>query len=306
MILTVTANPAWDVTYTLPALHVGQAHRVTDVVIRPGGKGINVAAVLHALHEPACATGLAAEDFAAAVAARGITSDFVTSLPSVRRTIAVVAQGDTTGFWEAGAAVPATALDDLVVRVHDLLPEINCLVVSGSLPPGASDDLVARLARGALAAGKPVITDTSGAALMAAAQVPGVVLMPNSEELRELVGPVESLDDVASHSRRLVAEGVGTVIATLGADGMVLTSTDGQWHARSPETVTGNATGAGDAAAAAIARGLAAGRPPAEVVADAVALSAAAVAAPVAGDFDRATYDCLKPRILVTHLEGTR
>ena len=38
MILTVTPNPAHDVTYTVTALRVGEVHRVGTVDERPGGK----------------------------------------------------------------------------------------------------------------------------------------------------------------------------------------------------------------------------------------------------------------------------
>ncbi len=49
VILTVTPNPAVDVTYHLDELRPGTVHRVDDVVSRAGGKGINVARVLQQL-----------------------------------------------------------------------------------------------------------------------------------------------------------------------------------------------------------------------------------------------------------------
>ena len=43
MIATVTPNLALDVTYEVPELRPGHAHRVRAVHSRAGGKGVNVA-----------------------------------------------------------------------------------------------------------------------------------------------------------------------------------------------------------------------------------------------------------------------
>ena len=290
MIVTVTPNPAFDATYEVAALEPGRVHRVETAHLRPGGKGVNVAAVLARLGEDAVVTGFANDAFAEAVTALGLRAALVTVLSQVRRTVAVVEPGRTTALWEPGAPLPAGAVEQLHERVAALLPAADCVVVSGSLPPGAPDSLVADLAASALAAGVPALVDTSGAALRAAAAVPGVVLMPNADELAELAGHSTSLADAVHHSRSLVAGGVAAVIATRGPDGLVATDRTGSWVAAPPHAVTGNPTGAGDAAAAAVARGLAQELPLPQIAAAAVAVSAAAVAAPVAGTIDLGCY----------------
>lgn len=90
MILTVTPNPAYDTTYELPALRPGEVHRISTTHLRPGGKGVNVASVLAQLGEDVVATGFASPAFATEVAETGLRADFVTALPHVRRTVAVV------------------------------------------------------------------------------------------------------------------------------------------------------------------------------------------------------------------------
>lgn len=299
MILTVTANPAYDVTYEVAAVRPGEVHRVTTAHLRPGGKGINVAAVLRQLGEEVLASGFGTMAFEEELRAAGLRAELVTSLPHVRRTVAVVEPGRTTSFWEPGTQLPADSARLLLDRVSELLTSAACLVVSGSLPPGAPDSLAADLARLALDVGVPAVVDTSGAALRAAAVVPGVVLMPNLDELEELTGPCRTDADVVAASDRLVAAGARAVVATRGRDGMVATDATGTWTTRPPE-VAGNPTGAGDAAAAAVARGLARGLPLPHIAADATALSAAAVTAPVAGQVDLERYreltDAVEPR----------
>src|SRR5699024_9918565 len=57
MIVTLTPNPAVDVTYTVPRLSPGEVHRVQQVVESAGGKGVNVARVLAQLGRRVSCTG---------------------------------------------------------------------------------------------------------------------------------------------------------------------------------------------------------------------------------------------------------
>ncbi|MFZ5869081.1 MAG: 1-phosphofructokinase family hexose kinase [Actinomycetota bacterium] len=313
MIVTVTANPALDVTYRVDTVRPGQVHRVADVTERAGGKGINVARVLHALAQEVVATGVGGGLTGARVvrelAAEGIRADLVRALPDVRRTLVVQADdGSTTSFWEPGhrPASPEVAARQLVDRVHSLLRAGAAgLVVSGSLAPGLPASLPAKLAELGAAAGVPAVVDADGEPLHLAAHGGHAVLTPNREELGRLDGgPVGSVAEVAAAAARVRAGGARAVVATLGADGMLASTPDGTWVARPVEALRGNPTGAGDAAAAAVVLGLAAGADWPSLLRDAVALSAAAVARPVAGEVDRDLYRRWRERVPVERWEG--
>jgi fructose-1-phosphate kinase PfkB-like protein len=59
VIVTVTLNAACDMTYHIEGeLTIGETNRVQRVAAHAGGKGINVARVLHSLGEEVIATGL--------------------------------------------------------------------------------------------------------------------------------------------------------------------------------------------------------------------------------------------------------
>lgn len=298
MILTVTCNPALDVTYTVDSLAPGEVHRVDTVAERPGGKGVNVARVLQQLGEASTATGLADESFGAAVVASGVPAAFVTALPKVRRTLVVHAAGETTSLWEPGPMAGPEAAALLEERVAALLDAATALVVSGSLPRGVPDSLPATLARLAVTRGVPVVLDLDDEPLRAAADGSGAVLAPNRDELFRLVGAAGSLDVVAA-ARDLSRRSGAPVVVTLGGDGMLAVAGTDCWHAAAPESVDGNPTGAGDSAAAAIARGLTRGETWPEILADAVALSAAAVLAPVAGEVVLEAYRAWRPQVQV-------
>ncbi|WP_309234627.1 hexose kinase [Nocardia sp. XZ_19_385] len=310
MILTVTMNPAYDMTYRVERFERGQAHRVRSVEQRIGGKGINVTRVLNQLGKYARATGFADHAFAAA-AELEMPVDFVHALPWVRRTVVISESDDgtATALWEPGARVSNPhAAEQLTIRVAGLLPDINGLVISGSLPGGIDSGLPAEIARIAVEAGIPTICDVDGEALRLSAEVSGVVLMPNTEELERLTGLVPVTPAEVVHAvRPLLERGVRAIIATRGAEGMIAITPEGAWVAELPEVLAGNPTGAGDSAAAAVIAALSErGEPdwPAILV-NAVATSAAAVVIPVAGEIDRCLRTRIAPTVVVEKLTQT-
>ena len=112
MIIAVTPNPALDVTYRIPALRAGEVHRVRDVLVRAGGKGINVARVLRQLGEPCAALGLGGGPdggrLVAELRSGGFDVDLCEELPDVRRTLVVHADSAVTPGAGSRAASPST------------------------------------------------------------------------------------------------------------------------------------------------------------------------------------------------------
>jgi tagatose 6-phosphate kinase len=302
VIVTVTPNPALDVTYRVPALRVGEVHRIRNVFVRAGGKGINVARVLQQLGEPCAAVGLGGgpdgRRLVAELRAAGLDVDFREELPDVRRTLVVHAEGGVTSFWEPGRepADPVGTAQALLDAVRARLATARAVTVSGSLPPRIDPELPARIARLCSERHVPAVLDLDGEPLLAAVAAEGALLMPNLDELETLTGeraqtPAEAAGLAADVLRGGARGCPGGVVVTLGERGAVAVTTAGAVAARPIEPIRGNPTGAGDAACAAVARALAmAGSIHAvdlrALVADAVAVSAAAVLRPVAGEID--------------------
>ncbi|MBM2618564.1 hexose kinase [Actinoplanes sp. LDG1-06] len=286
-VVTVTLNPALDITYAVPALAVGSSVRVEAVRSRAGGKGVNVASVVRQLGGDAIVVAPAAsaepDPFREGLDSLGLAHHLVPAFATVRRTVAVVgADGPTTILLEPGSPAPQGTAAAVEGVITEELAGADALVVSGSVPPGLTADLPARLARLARERDIPAVVDVSGPALRAAVGS-GAVLVPNRDELADIWGPVH---DVVACGRQLLQQGASAVVVTLGEDGAVAVTAGGAWHARAAEVVDGNPTGAGDAATAALALSLAAGTPWPAALADAVATSAACVLRPVAGEID--------------------
>lgn len=287
MILTVTPNPALDLTWRVDRLIEGGTHRADAGAARAGGKGLNVARVAHAEGADVLAItttgGRVGQEFAAELGASGVPHALVPVVAETRRSIAVVDEslGDTTIINERGSNPTDPEWAALLAEVVERLPGTRVLVVSGSVPPGAPDSLLPMLIAVGRDAGVPVIVDTSGPALLRAADAGATVLKPNAAELVEATG----ITDPVAGARSLIARGTELVLLSLGAEGMLAVTASALVHARLDEPLAGNPTGAGDAGVAACAVLYAEGvRDPEQVLRRATAWSAAAVLTPLAGD----------------------
>lgn len=306
MILTITPNLAWDLTYTIDELRPGASHRVTDATGRAGGKGVNVARVLRQLgersHVLALAGGTTGEACEQDLQRSGVPTTLVPITESTRQSIAVLPRRAGTGndgghptlFNEAGPSVTWAEWETLVVTAVQLVTDyaVDAVTVSGSLPPGVGRSGLTALLD---ALPVPVLVDGSGPALLWAAEHGASLLKPNRAELAEATGTKDLDLGVA----RLFDSGAGSVVVTDGAAGLIAFEPPGGAVARAhlPRPISGNPTGAGDAALAALAATRNESWP--ARLRHAVAVSAAAVAAPVAGEVDPARVDRLTPTVVV-------
>ncbi|MFE4589455.1 1-phosphofructokinase family hexose kinase [Streptomyces laurentii] len=308
MILTVTLNTALDLTYRVPALVPHASHRVSQVIERPGGKGLNVARVLGALGHETVVTGFAGGPTGAML--RDLLATGTAGLPgtvhdalvptagATRRTVAVVdaANGDTTQLNEPGPDITPAEWAAFTTRFTGLLDGARAVALCGSLPPGIHVGAYAELVRLARAAGLPVLLDTSGEPLRRGIAARPDVIKPNTEELARLTGTREPHRATLDARRR----GAHAVVTSLGPEGLLAATPDGLWQAAPPAPVRGNPTGAGDSAVAALLAGLVDGTDWPTRLTHATALSAATVLSPVAGEFDEEAYEALLPRITLT------
>ncbi|WP_307128892.1 1-phosphofructokinase family hexose kinase [Streptomyces sp. B1I3] len=308
MILTVTLNTALDLTYTVPALVPHADHRVDHASERPGGKGVNVARVLTALGHDTVVTGFAGGATGAVLrellgalphgpADARVTDALVPVAGNTRRTLAVVdrSTGDTTQLNEAGPHIGADEWAAFLRAYAELLAGARAVALCGSLPPGIHVGAYAELIRLARSAGVPALLDTSGEPLRRGIAARPDLVKPNADELARLTGAREPLRAARDARRR----GAHSVVASLGADGLLAVTPEGIWRAAPPSAERGNPTGAGDSAVAGLLSALAEGLDWPGRLARAVALSTATVLAPVAGEFDREAYEDLLPRIAV-------
>ena len=149
MIYTLTCNPALDYAVRLDKFREGAINRSYGESIAPGGKGVNVSLMLHALNTPSVALGFTAgftgEAIRAGVEAQGVRTDFVALESGFSRINVKLHAGEETEINGCGPEIPADKLELFLDKLRVLTPA-DTLVLSGSVPPSLPGDVYARIA----------------------------------------------------------------------------------------------------------------------------------------------------------------
>lgn len=287
-IVTMTVNPALDVSTSTERVEPEHKLRCGPSRLDPGGGGVNVSRVIARLggHAPAVVAlgGPTGEAYRRLLEVEGVTARLVPIAGSTRESFTVdetstgkqyrfVLQGPEVTEAEWSACLDATAAS---------LVGGGWVVPSGSLPPGAPDDLYARLARLARDAGARCVVDASGEALAAAVSEGVFLVKPSGRELGELVGgTLSTIDEKVDAARELVARrDVEVVVLSLGADGAALITSDQTVRLASPPITVRSTVGAGDSMVGAMVLRLAEGRSLADAFRAGVAAGAATASTP--------------------------
>ena len=173
MILTVTLNAAIDRTVAVPNFRLGRRHRAVESRTVAGGKGINVARALSLLGRPVIAAGFVGGPTGTRVLEQlreeSVLTDFTRIAAETRINLAVIdpTSGEQTEINERGPAVSPEEVKRLFERIGYLASGAKICVLAGSLPPGAGDDLYARLIADLRRRGVPVVLDAEGEAMLA-------------------------------------------------------------------------------------------------------------------------------------------
>ena len=298
-VVTLTANPSLDRTLDLPGpLVAGGIVRLAGAVTEPGGKGVNVARAIAAAGGDVVSVlpAAAADPIVTALRALGLELATVPVQSPVRTNYTLVdPEGTTTKLNEPGAALTDATRAALTEVLHEHAVTARWVVLSGSLPPSTPVSWYAELVTSLRDTGARVAVDTSEAPLLALlAAGPAAaphLLKPNAEELAQLAGVseeevLENPEATRAAVRTLHERGVPEVLLTLGADGALLSRSDGSrpevelWSARPPQVAVRSTVGAGDSSLAGYLLADLAGAPPAERLRTAVAYGAASASLP--------------------------
>jgi 6-phosphofructokinase 2 len=281
-ILTITLNPAVDVSSTTPRLMPAHKMRCTQTHRYPGGGGINVSRVLHRLGADSLALYLAGgamgQQLRKLVAQEKIASHSLPIRDETRESFSVLdaSTGAEYRFVLPGPTVQPQEWEACVSFVQTMKPPPRIVVLSGTLPPGVPHDAYARLAAVVKARGARVVLDTSGAELREALSEGVWIVKPSLRELSELTGR-----DLSDESSWLDAAGQAEWVAlTLGERGAMLVGARQAWRADAIEVPVLSATGAGDSFLAAMVWALSSGLGEEEAFRHGVAAGTAALLTP--------------------------
>ncbi|WP_108652296.1 1-phosphofructokinase [Dongshaea marina] len=282
-IVTVTLNPALDLTGYLGQFMRGRVNQIERSTLGAAGKGVNVAQVLARLGARVTATGLLGQDnqgaFCELFERTGIEDQFVRLAGSTRINVKLSEQGgEVSDLNFPGFQVTDEALNSFENKLLQLASDHQWFVFSGSLPRGLSAELVAGWIGKLVAQGKRVLFDSSGPAFARGIEQRPWLIKPNEEELGQWLGkPLSTETARAQAAHRLQKMGIEHVVVSQGAEGVLWFHRGQCLQATPPKMQVQSTVGAGDSLVAALCWGLANGWSQQECLRFATGLSAQAV-----------------------------
>lgn len=265
VVVTLTLNPALDVSTSTSRVEPDRKLRCAAGRRDPGGGGINVARVAHRLGARTLAIfpsgGLTGQMLERLVEAEGVGSLPVPVSGETREDVTVLdeSSGAQYRFIMPGPHLHGVEWMACLKALAGLEAKPDFVCASGSLPPGAPDDLYARVAEIVESWGVRFALDTSGPPLQAALSERVFLIKPNLRELRELTGaPLEDEASRIAACRSLIARGRTAAVAlTLGHEGALLVTAQDAWRAPALPVRPVSSVGAGDSFLGAMVWGLA-------------------------------------------------
>jgi 1-phosphofructokinase family hexose kinase len=253
MIYTLTLNPAVDRELTVPAMEFDSVLRASESRIDFGGKGFNVSRLLKGMNEPSTAVGFlggnAGELLQKGLQSLGIGTDFVWVSEETRTNVSIVTHSHDHYIKvnEKGPLVDESKQQELLDKIDTLAKSGDWWVLAGSLPPGVTGDIYARVIQVLNKHDARAILDTSGESLKLGCAEKPFLVKPNAEEAHALTGlPMDTPAEIAAGASEIRRMGAQNVVVSMGKEGALLHTAEDTWLVHTPKIQEKNPIGAGD------------------------------------------------------------
>jgi 6-phosphofructokinase 2 len=304
-ILTLTVNPALDISTSTEQVVGNHKLRCSTSRLDPGGGGVNVSRVVRRLGGRSLAVytagGPVGEAYRRLIEAERVPCVVVPIEGSTRESFTVDERSTGTQyrFVLEGPTLSEEEWRACLDFVGQAVEAGGYVVASGSLPPGVPEDFYARVVRLARDGGARCVVDSTGPALAEALAEGAFLVTPSRRELGAHFGA--TLDTEQSQleaASQLIADGSAEYVAlTLGEGGAILASKEGVARLPAPTVEVVSTVGAGDCFLAAFVLRLAQGRSPEDAFRAAVAAGTAAVTTPATELCHRADVERLEAEL---------
>ena len=305
-ILCLGVTPCLQRTIRFANLQFGQVNRARSVTVTSGGKSINTARTLKALHESPLVTGFAGGEnghkMVSFMQKIGIEMDAVWTEQETRicTTLIDEATASVTELVEE-APLPTldewTALDD---KLLELLAKTKIMILAGAPPPGTPEDIYAKFTHSAQESGAIVLIDAHGKALLEALAYAPLLVKMNDQELAATCGcSVDDENMLCEAAQLLITRGAQWLLVTQGKRDAWLFNKTTVWRFKPPAVNALNTVGSGDATTAGIAAGLIRGQPVMDAIRLGIACGAANATTLTPGDIDAGLVEKLVSQVSI-------
>lgn len=279
-IVSLSLNPAIDLTYEIPDLKHDHKTRATKTYYDPGGTGINVGRALEKLKTNAytcCITAGKMGDFLHSMLEQELTNVSTLQVEGETRINTTLIQQHPQyqyGINAAGPRITALQLEQIIKQFLSLCQQ-GIGVLTGSLPPGIEDRTYQNINTALKQQGGRCIIDAPVSVLKKALQSKPFLIKPNQHELEALQNKtLDSVEKAATEARILAKQGTSYVCVSLAEKGAILTGPENSYYCNSPSIKLHSTVGAGDSMVAGLAYAFSQNQTPAQALKFAVACGA--------------------------------
>jgi len=227
-ILTVTANTAIDFCIEIDQLRTGDNLVAKNCVEYAAGKGINVAKAIASLQYQVTALGFVgyqSRQLFNAIRSGFLQTDFTVIDGKTRSNITLAdnSKDQETHIRTIGFSVTADDCKRLIEKLEEHAGPGDIVVLSGSLPPGFSNNLYPTLIESCHNKGALAFLDTSGERLIKGLEAQPDLIKPNQQELEEILGrTLNSEKAIVNAARSIVNQDNQWVVVSRGRQGVIV------------------------------------------------------------------------------------
>ena len=251
MIYTVTLSPTLDYVVSVDHFQTGAINRTQSEDVFPGGKGVNVSLVLNDLGYLTTAMGFIA-GFTGAEIKRllrvgGVEGNFIQVERGMSRINMKIRSDAETAINGQGPEITQEDIGTLFSRLRFLI-DGDTIVLAGHIPPSLPSDMYEQILEFLKGRRLRVIVDAEKELLTGTLKYHPWLIKPNADELGDIFGVrIHSREEAVPYAAKLQNMGARNVLVSLGGDGAVLLTEQGEIF--SSDALKGkvvNTVGAGD------------------------------------------------------------
>lgn len=223
MIYTLTTNPAIDMNVSIEKLISKEVNRMEEAVYSPNGKGLNISYVLKHFKEQSHALGFfggfSGKYIVEETKEKNIDISPIWVEEPTRINVFINENGTEFKLVNKGSFVNHDKQLDLLKLIEDA-EDMDYLAISGSLPPGISENFYDAILTIVAKKGVKVILDISSKKLKELLKYRPYLIKPNDEELKNIfnlnIGDEEDTKDILE---MLYEKGAENILLTMGEKG---------------------------------------------------------------------------------------
>ena len=262
MVLTVTINPLLERRYYYTVIDLSLANRDGEVIIKAGGKGINVSRQLNKIGISNMALvftgGSNGKQFREALRIEGINYSDIVIKDETRDAAIIVDEGKRKicSFFGKNSSVTTSEANEFISKMEKAIATCEIVVFSGSSPCKEAEKIFYEGISIANRLDKISICDTYGNHLEACINASPTIIHNNVDEIENSLDlSLKSEKDQLNLLESLYKKGIKQVYITNDSKPFYTSNFDFHYKVTLPEINTSDSTGSGDAFVAGLVYG---------------------------------------------------